>query len=1001
MENSVQPTAENILLQILSALNQLELETIDLSDLLGEIDQIFQAHLPDNELSLTTSRPAIHHHLELWQQDQIIGYLAIHQPETPLFSTNQITFLYEQITLVIRKVAHFMEMAHLNNIAETFRQISLEITSTLDQQEVLQRVLRHLKQILHYDTASVWLLNDQGQSHFVLGEGHTAFGIDSDPDFKFDIENTPVLQQILKTKKPVIIPNVYEYAHWIHVEGYEWLHSWATAPIIIYDEVIGHLSLDHHETNFYSDADSDILEELARLLSIAVKNARLYASIRQRDEQSRAMLNAIPDQMFRLHADGIILDYQVPENQNVLIDPEDIIGQTFDSYWETDTAQNLKMYVQKALTIQQVQIYEYQLQTAAETLFFEARLALCGSNEVIALVRNITERKQVRFAIEQSEKRYRKIIEEAGDAIFTLDAAGQFTYMNPRMQNITGYGNDVLGIAYTKFVVPEWQAQVQHFFEGSPRRRIPETTLEIPLITADGSEIWTEQKITLFMDENQQVTGFQSILRDVSVRKRFETELKKAKEQAEIANLAKSRFLANMSHELRTPLNAILGFTQLMLRDQTLEQEQKENVRTIFRSGQHLLDLINDVLEMSKIEAGHISLKENNFDFRQLMDTLTEMFDLRAERKGIRLKVELDNNLPHYVLTDEGKLRQILINLVGNAIKFTTQGEVKILVYSQSIVESEALNIHFEVHDTGPGIPASELAQLFEAFVQSSVNEPAHEGTGLGLAIAKQFVEMMAGEISVTSQVGQGSTFYFYVRVRPIHQVEVVTERRKQHRVIGLLPNQPNYRILIVEDRFENRTLLVRLLKAVGFVVKEAENGREAIEIWQDWQPHLIWMDMRMPIMDGFEATQYIKGTEQGKNTIIISLTASVFNFEQEAIYEAGCDDYVAKPFREHEIFEKMQVYLGVQYIYDDEKDKQLIPAQELVASDLATLSQSMLYELYEAAVQIDREQIASILDAIHNENAQLAEQLKQLVRNYRFDKIINLIDAIQGSNQQ
>ncbi len=345
---------------------------------------------------------------------------------------------------------------------------------------------------------------------------------------------------------------------------------------------------------------------------------------------------------------------------------------------------------------------------------------------------------------------------------------------------------------------------------------------------------------------------YQQAQTELTERRRIEAELQQAKEAAEAASQAKGAFLANMSHELRTPLNAILGFTQLLARDDNLTLDQRDNLATIQRSGQHLLTLINDVLDMSKIEAGRMALRPENFDLRHMLNDLEEMFRLRATNKHLMLDFDLTSDLPRYLYADEGKLRQVIINLLGNAVKFTVAGGVAL----RAAYHTDRLSI--EVEDSGPGLTAEELTLIFRPFVQVASSQTAHEGTGLGLSISYEFVRLMGGELRVSSVPDHGSVFSFDIPVTlsPADSVPTIPEAR---RVIGLEPNQPKYRLLIVDDRDTSRRLLVKLLAPLGFDVREAIDGREALAVWADWQPHLIWMDMRMPVMDGHEATRHIK----------------------------------------------------------------------------------------------------------------------------------------------
>ncbi len=486
-------------------------------------------------------------------------------------------------------------------------------------------------------------------------------------------------------------------------------------------------------------------------------------------------------------------------------------------------------------------------------------------------------------------------------------------------------------------------------------------------------------------------------------------ERKRAEETAEAANRAKSEFLANMSHELRTPLNAILGFAQIMERNPAISSE-KESLKIIQRSGNHLLTLINQVLDLSKIEAGHITLEEHGFDLLHLLDELENMLSLRAGKKLLTLDFDCAQEVPRYIRTDEVKLRQVLINLLSNAIKFTDEGSVKLRVSLQKyndleISEKAKASLHdgkyvilFEIEDTGPGIAPEEMDGLFEAFGQTASGREAREGTGLGLLISYKFVQLMGGHLNVASEVGKGTTFGFDIRAQAAGAVEIPQESPGR-RVVALEPGQPSYRILIVDDNSDNRQLLIRLLSPLDLDLREAGNGQEAIKIWNNWKPHLIWMDMRMPIMDGYEATRMIRAQAPSiPAPAIIAVTASVFEENRAAVMSIGCDDIVIKPFKESEIMEKLQKHLGVRFQYADNElfaqpADHKIDSSRLTTLNLSALPQKTVDKLKGSVAALEMDTTLTVIEEIRELDELLADALKKLVERYRFDTLQKLLD--------
>jgi PAS domain S-box-containing protein len=638
------------------------------------------------------------------------------------------------------------------------------------------------------------------------------------------------------------------------------------------------------------------------------------------------------------------------------------------------------------------------------------------------MYQDISERKRIERELRHQKEYYEALFVNSPVAVVTVGPDGNVVSWNPTAEKLFGYtqaeavGRNVDGLVASDDSIRSEAVGYTEVFRGETYAGVLETYPDLvddlgrlqattKRTRKDGSLVDVELLGLPVIVAGEEV-GVIAIYHDI-------TPLQQARREAEAANQAKSAFLANMSHELRTPLNAILGFSQLMDGDSNLTSGQQENLAIINRSGEHLLALINDVLEMSKIEAGRVGLQETSFDLYALLDTLEEVFRLRAVEKGLALRLDRAEGVPRYIVADEGKLRQVLSNLLGNAVKFTGEGSVALRTSTLPDVRSRPGEeiLHFEVRDTGPGIAPEDLEAVFEPFVQAEgerdlVPAQAREGTGLGLSISRQFVRLMGGDLTVRSELGQGSLLRFDIKVT-VAGVTQVEASRPGRRVIGLAPDQRAadgrpFRLLVVEDKETNRRLLVQLLDSLGFEVETATNGQEALEACARWQPHLIWMDMRMPVMDGRQATRQIKATPQGQATIVIALTATAFEEEREQILLEGCDDFVRKPFRKDEVYDMLAKHLGVQFLYEDEPPQPLQVGsveQRYVPSDeaLAALPASWLAELKEATTKGDLHRILRLADQIRGQNEELADTLAELARNYQYREVLTLVELSGG----
>jgi PAS domain S-box-containing protein len=603
----------------------------------------------------------------------------------------------------------------------------------------------------------------------------------------------------------------------------------------------------------------------------------------------------------------------------------------------------------------------------------------------------ISEREKADEALINSETRMQSITDSAQDAILMMDAKGRISYWNPAAERIFGYTNEeAVGQNLHKLIAPQnyYKAFASAFpeFSKTGQGSAIGKTIDFEALRKDGMEISIQLSLSSLKIKGE--WNAVGVLRDISEQKKTEAALLKAKEESEMANKAKSIFLSNMSHEIRTPLNAIIGFSQLMNRDRQLSEVQKEYNVSIINAGEHLLELINEILELSKIEAGRTKLNPSNINLHNLSEDIHMLFREKAKAKHLQLIFETAEDLPRFVIVDEGKLRQIFVNIIGNAIKFTDEGgvAVRIRVDRKTV---DKWNLIVEIQDSGPGISVNELGRLFRHFEQTSSGVKKGSGTGLGLALSKELAVLMGGDISVTSEVNKGSVFTFWVEIKEGRIEE--DERNTPKQVIGIEKGEEKYRILVVDDKIDNLKVVVSLLRLVGFDTNEAVNGEDAIAKFIEYKPHLILMDMRMPVMDGYEATRRIKSMENGDNTPIIALTASTFEEERNRIASLRMQGYIRKPFRENELFSTIEKVLGIKYIYNDgaplTQSNEIIDDGE-VSGEIAKLPENMVSEMLEAVSVADLDLLIKLIDRVDSSNSELAQYLRTLAMNYDYEHI-------------
>lgn len=585
------------------------------------------------------------------------------------------------------------------------------------------------------------------------------------------------------------------------------------------------------------------------------------------------------------------------------------------------------------------------------------------------LVQSNRQLRETQFAMDRS-----------GIAIQWLDAdSGRLLYVNDQTGTMLGYSLDELLRLGIGDICPDFPRE--RFIQlAISCREQGYIRLETSYQTKCGRFFPVEAVLYYQPPQPEIADRFIVFATDISQRKAAEQALLQAKEAAEASNRAKSVFLSNMSHELRTPLNAILGFAQIMARDDSLDKTHRDRLETINRSGRHLLSLINDVLEISRIEAGRTTVQNEVFCLPDTLMAVEDMIRARAELKSLRFVSEYLSELPRYVVGDAHHLRQVLINLLGNAIKYTERGEVRLRL---QVTEG---GIRFEVADTGIGIAAADIPHIFQAFYQTDAGVAKGEGTGLGLAISHEFIRLMGSEINVSSELGKGSVFGFTLS---LPEADAPATSVEPSRVIGLAMGQPTVRVLVVEDNADSRELITLLLNNVGFDVRAVENGQQAIDCFQSWQPQFIWMDMRMPVLDGYRATKVIRSLPGGGQVKIVALTANAFREDRQAILEAGCDEMLSKPVDEYRLFQIMGDLLGLHYRFDDACAAPLAGQTAFdTALDLSPLGPALRNELAEAAELLDADVVQAIIERLRPDYPEQAKAIATWIDAYRFDVV-------------
>jgi PAS domain S-box-containing protein len=705
-------------------------------------------------------------------------------------------------------------------------------------------------------------------------------------------------------------------------------------------------------------------------------------AVSESEKRYRSTLESAPDPIVVVDRRARIILVNSESERVFGYQREELIGQSIDlilpsSFWacENIAEQDFRLAIRRAASATE----GYATRKDGVEIPVEVRLSPDTGPDVIFSIRDLSE-------LRRAEAKFQRLLEAAPDAIVVANEEGQVVLMNTQAEKMFGYSSAKLLAGHLHLSFP-----------GDFQR---EKSGELFGFRADGSEFPIEVTLSP-LQMNDGVFAVRSI-RDVTERKETERrsrQLEILAAEAEAANKAKSMFLSTMSHEIRTPLNAILGYTQLMLRDPSLGGSAQANLKIVNRSGEHLLNIINDVLDMAKIEAGRMQLTLRAFNLSNLLLDMESMFRLRAEAKRIHFEVHLTGEPMEYIVADEGKIRQVLINLLGNAVKFTERGRINLNVSVR--YTNDRLWLVAQVEDTGLGLTVQEQSRLFRPFVQAHAGEQAHNGgTGLGLAISQGIAKLMDGSIFVSSLPGNGSTFTLEIPIRSGDAPDLRKASLGRGRVLNIQTGQEIPRILIADDVMDNREWLSRLLTMIGFSVRLAENGEAAVRSWEEWNPHLILMDVHMPTMNGLEATRLIRSLPGGKETVIIALTADALEDHRKVVLQDEMTDFLSKPCLESELLEKIRAHLGVVYVYEDQtitNPPESGAGREPVAltpEDLSGLPVDLMRRMRDATFNGDRALLKRLILLVEErEGGQPARSLLELANAYQYTTLIESLD--------
>ncbi|SNR63725.1 PAS domain S-box protein [Lutibacter flavus] len=890
---------------------------------------------------------------------------------------------------IIRNVT---DIKRANDIQEVLLNISQYGYEDQDLKNYNEYIINQLGRLIDVSNSYIAFYNNENQTiniPFVSGEN-------GKEDFPVGKSLTGFL---IKGKKPLLIKSE-EFQNLIKSGEVELMGRmskvWLGVPLELNNVVIGAIVLQSYDDeNAYKESDIDLLKFVSSQICLAIGRKRNLEELAISKEVLRKVLDNIPVKVFWKNKESKFLGCNVSFLEvNSFSNENEVIGKTdFDFNNKEDAKKYRADDVATMLSGKPKLNYHTQLiingtkrwVTTSKLPFFDENNNVIG---IIGTSEDITERKEGEIKLKKAIKEatlakeiLRKVLDNIPIRVFWKDKESRFLGCNKCFYEALSFKSDKEVIGKTDYDLNSKKVaditrndELEIMNTGIPKLKFRETFID------DGEQLIFSSNKLPFVNQNNEIIGIIGTSNDITERVKSNEKLKNATDEAIAANLSKSTFLSNMSHEIRTPMNAILGYSQLLQEDDNLTKVQQENLKTINKSGEHLLALINDILDMSKIEAGRISLKLSDFNFTEVLKEVEQLFRIKATQNKIDLSFNIEKDVPKVIKADESKIKQVIINLVGNAIKFTKQGFVQVSV---SKISNGILQVN--VKDSGQGILKEEQETIFKPFEQAQNGDRVIGGTGLGLAISKKFSNLMNGDVVLESELGKGSTFSFNFEYSESLET-ILKEEMEELQVIGLSENNKNLKIAIVDDRFENRDILFKKLNPLGFDIKMAENGKEAVELYEKWKPDIILMDVVMPIMNGIEATRRIFEISGNHNVKIIVVSASALESEQKEIMDLGATVFIKKPVIFNVLLFELQDKGGVDFIYE-KRNRKIVENQESTPLEVPLI---MKDKICSAAAEGDFILLQNLLEDLKIETNSSYDFIENCINEMEFEEVIN-----------